>query len=226
MKLYTNSNYRRDYFQSVLEERGRNCSISIASAFFDNSQLVETFLNKNCKVRLLIRLGEGTNEIRIKDIINQENIQIRYFSSTNFHPKFYIFHNQIAFLGSSNLTVNGGISNREANISIEFDSEIYNQLNEDFEMYWANARVLDDEVLNKYIEIKKEFSDNNKEENDKKKKLKAEFGDDTEKIFSVSIDKNMIKNNVKNYVENYKKTYQNFLNEFSILEIGITIREK
>ncbi len=218
MELYTNSSYRKDYFRFALEDYGKNTKVNIASAFFDNSELIKSFIKNGCIVNLIIRLGEGTSETRLKEIINLPNLSIRYFTSTNFHPKFYIFEKKLAFIGSSNLTNNGGTSNREVNVSIEYDSEVYNFLREDFGYYWANATVLDEKTLDKYISFVKENGEDRKAIDNNKKEFNKIFSDDSEKLFTVSIDKTLRKNAINDYMEISKKEYQEFINQFRILE--------
>ena len=57
----------------------------------------------------------------MKNIFNYKNkVDIRYFTSSKFHPKLYIFGNKIAFVGSSNLT-DAGLGTRDKASNYEFN---------------------------------------------------------------------------------------------------------
>jgi len=164
---------------------------------------------------MIVRLDHGTNAIRLKEIVNLPNVFVRYFTGTRFHPKFYLFKNGIGIIGSSNLTNAGLMNNNEANISIPVDSPIYDELEKQFNIYWVNARVLDINVLNKYIET----CDKNQNELDKMKNkidesIKNEFG-----IIEYS-DTNYSKeffDKRELYIEDFKRSYQLFLTNFAFL---------
>jgi len=198
-----------------LEKWGKNREILIASAFFDDSSIIKHFIDNNCKIKMIIRLDHGTNAIRLKEIVKLNNVFIRYFTGTRFHPKFYLFKNGIGIIGSSNLTNAGLINNNEANISISVDSPIYEELEKQFNIYWVNARVLDINVLDKYIET----CDNNQNDLDKMikkidKSIENEFG-----IIEYS-DSNYSKeffDKRELYIEDFKRMYQLFLNNFEFL---------
>lgn len=216
MKLFTNTNSRKDFLRFEFEKWGNNREIFIASAFFDNSKMIKYFVENNCTVKMIIRLDHGTNTISLREIIDLPNVFIRYFTGRRFHPKFYLFKNGIAFIGSSNFTDAGLMSNNEANVTITIDSPIYSDLEKQFNIYWANARVLDQNILDKYmagIEKNQNELDMLKEQIDKQ--IRNDFG-----LVEFS-DVNFTKEPTDKkelYIENFKKTYQLFLNNFTTLE--------
>lgn len=224
MKLFTNTNLLKDIFEIELLKWGKDREIKIASAFFDNSKIVNTFLENNCIIKLIVRLDHGTNIERLKEIIKKKNVFIRYFTGRRFHPKFYIFKNGIAFIGSSNLTQAGLYRNNEANVSIDLDNPIYDELEQLFELYWSHGKALDSNILDKY---ESSYSSFQKEIDSIKHKIDEsilnEFGNN--EFSDTSFDK-IDKNKKVDFIDNFKRTYQIFLSNFNTLadaykEIGI-----
>ena len=215
MELFTNTNHRKDILRFAFEKWGKNRDILIATAFFNNTQMIKYFLENNCIIKMLVRLDHGTNAFKLKDIINLPNVFVRYFTGNRFHPKFYLFKNGIAFIGSSNLTDAGLISNNEANISLPVDSPVYEELEKQFNLYWANARVLDNEILDRYIKAN-EKTQNELDQLQSKidKQIQHEFGliDFSDTNYSKEIfDKKEL------YIEDFKRSYQLFLTNFEVL---------
>ncbi len=215
MSLYTNTNYRKDFLRFQLEKWGKNRDIYIASAFFDNSEIIKYFIENNCNIKLIVRLDHGTNAIKLEEIVNLNNVLIRYYTGRRFHPKFYLFKNGIAFVGSSNLTHAGLMTNNEANVEISSDSFIFEELESQFNLYWASARVLDKEVLQKYqSSIRKAQSDLDNLKYEIDKEIENQFGNVA--FSDVNLDKpNYTKLEI--FVEDFKKEYQLFLNNFEFL---------
>ena len=105
MKLFTNSNNRDDSFRTaLLNSIKENDNIFIATAFFSDTEIINEAVEKNCNIKLIVRLSLATSIERLKDVYNKKNVHIRFFTSDSFHPKLYIFGNTKAFIGSSNLT--------------------------------------------------------------------------------------------------------------------------
>jgi hypothetical protein len=80
-------------------------------------------------------------------------VYIRYFTAHSFHPKLYIYTGKVAFVGSSNLTDPGLISNQEINIAIDDENPAFEILEEIFSEYWEQATPLTRDVLEKYVTI-------------------------------------------------------------------------
>lgn len=76
---------------------------------------------------------------------------MRYFTSTRFHPKLYLFE-EVAFIGSSNLTDSGILTNNELNVSISKVHEGFDRVRDIFADYWDNAAVLKPDVQTRYEE--------------------------------------------------------------------------
>lgn len=165
--------------ESIFEEelkKNANSSIKIASAFFSNSDIIEYFLSNNCKIEMIIRLNKGTSPEALRKIagLKNQNLKIRFFTSGLFHPKFYIFSNKIAYIGSSNLTNNGLSENQEMNIKIE-ETETIEQLVSVFDDYWEQAEELTENEIEKFEKI---ASKNKTAEKDSfSEEIKKEFGE-------------------------------------------------
>ena len=132
---------------------GQNSTVYIAVAFFTHSQFIKNLVSNNCKVYLIIRLGFPTNAHHLKEISNLDNVFIRFYTGTEFHPKLYVFDESGAFVGSSNLTGSGIHTNQELNIFIEPEDPVFETLKEIFFDYWEHASPLTIDVLNKYDAI-------------------------------------------------------------------------
>lgn len=150
LHLYTNSNQRKDHLRFELERYGKDCEILIAVPFFTYPDLLNKFSRNSCNIKLIVRLCESTSPAALSAIINDRNIVTRFYTSPYFHPKFYIFGNRIAFVGSSNLTDRGLISNQEVNIAIQPDDPRFDELKTLFDEYWEYAEPLEMDILNKY----------------------------------------------------------------------------
>jgi len=137
--------------------------IDIASAFFSNPAFVNELINdyEVKKIRLIVRLNTGTNPEALREFINRHGIQVRFFSATTFHPKFYILKKNeninAAFVGSANLTISGMTRNDEVVVKVGDKSDL-EHLSKVFTSYWEheNCRPLTELELNKFIESAKE----------------------------------------------------------------------
>lgn len=179
MKLFYNS--EKNKMMDAMLLNTSNKEIFIASAFFSNSEIIKYFINNDCYIQLVIRLNKGTSAEELEKLIpfiESHKIEIRFFTDKHFHPKFYIFGNKTAFIGSSNLTNNGVEVNQEMNIQID-DSTTINELKTVFESYWEQAKVLTKKDINNFKQISNEY---NKEiENNISKNIKDVIGDITYK---------------------------------------------
>ena len=65
--VFANRTAHRDFLTTELERRGREgCDVYIAVAFFTEPDVVQRFLDKNCNVWLIVRLGFPTSPPRSK----------------------------------------------------------------------------------------------------------------------------------------------------------------
>lgn len=85
------------------------------------------------------------------------NIELRVYTKENFHAKGYIFESDEQYdiiIGSSNLTQNALAVNKEWNLKVTSakDGELCQQLLDEFNRMWNEAKVMDDLWLEKYTE--------------------------------------------------------------------------
>ena len=59
--LYANRSTNSDFVRNAIEELSRQpCDVLIAVAFFTEATIVEDLIGKNCRVKLVVRLGFPT----------------------------------------------------------------------------------------------------------------------------------------------------------------------
>lgn len=142
-----------------------------------------------------------------------KNVFVRFYTNSSFHPKLYILGNDKAFLGSSNLTQAGLISNQELNISIDSEDETFHDLIEVFYDYWEEAHVLTEEILEKY---KIMISNLSKEYKKAEDAITSDIG-----LISPPDDVNITKrktDKAKDYEASLNKRYQEYLVNFELLK--------
>ncbi len=149
--ILTNSNQRHDFTLFQIEKGIRDGQeISIASAFFSETDLLKTMTKKACSIRLIVRLGFPTSPVSLRFALQNPSIEIKCYTTPKFHPKFYLIGKEFAILGSSNLTKSGLLLNREANILLPSDDPSFEELEEVFEMMWEDAYPLTMDMVDKY----------------------------------------------------------------------------
>ena len=213
MKLITNPNKKQHKLQSYLEEYGKSVDIKIASAFFTDSETVKTFIEQDCEVRLIIRLGIGTSSKSLKEVIGLDNVFIRFFTGSHFHPKFYIFDSSTLILGSGNFTNSGVNRNQEALILIESEEnqDIIDETENLFDQYWDQARPLTSDEIAKFEMLEKEFS-NQKDENFAMRKIMGELVE----FNNGGVEKKQ-KTPRERKIEEFSKNYHVFLKNYEEL---------
>ena len=77
-------------------------------------------------------------------------VKVRYFTDAKFHTKLYII-DDVALVGSANLTTNGLQANRELSVLLRQDrDEAFYDLPQIFDDLWNDADVLNEGVLREY----------------------------------------------------------------------------
>ena len=117
--VFANRSEKRDFVINELERRATDeCPVYIASAFFTHSDVVERMLQKGCRGLMAIRLGFPTSPFAIEKVKGHPNLQLRIYTGHAFHPKLYIFGDELALVGSANLTQAALLTNQEVMVSI------------------------------------------------------------------------------------------------------------
>lgn len=190
--------------------------ILIASPFFSYDILLKEILetNKDCLIRLIVRLGPATSPDSLKNIISREKVQIRYFTSTKFHSKIYIFGGRTALIGSANLTDAGFQSNREVCLSFDQEYDCFDELLKLYNSYWSQAEVLKPERLQKYSDIYGQDTSNG--DYRLEKKIIDLFGD-ISPTEGIQVGKSK-QTKEKIFLESYTRDYQEFMTAYKDVE--------
>jgi hypothetical protein len=155
-------------------------------------------------------LGPATSPSALQRLINKNNIHIRFFTSSAFHSKLYIFGDKTALVGSANLTQSGMNSNREIAVEIPCEDESFDNLVMLFQSYWSQAAVLTEEILKKYSQLVDAYSDPNADS--LSNKIKFQFG---EIVPAEGIEVGKKKpSKEKLFLADYQRTYQEFLTAY------------
>ena len=133
--------------------------IYIASAFFTETDIIDKLIENNCRIRIIVRLGFPTSPYALKHLLRNRNIEARFYTSHEFHPKLYIFGDQKIYIGSANLTKAALLRNQEIMIGILPDDLRFEELTYLFLEYWREAKVLTFEEVQKYENIYKKYKD-------------------------------------------------------------------
>ncbi|MBK7519382.1 MAG: phospholipase D family protein [Gammaproteobacteria bacterium] len=213
--LYANRNEYKDFVYNAIQRFAADgCNIYIAVAFFTEADVVEDLLSKGCRIRLVVRLGFPTRPNALQRLMGKVGVEIRYFTGHAFHPKVYIFGNKAALVGSANLTRSAIRTNQEVVISIDSNDPRLTELSSLFGDYWSEAKVLDQETLDKYKLIFQQF--------EKHQVVADKLGQDVLDKLGTSQPSNITRDKVKAsreslFLEDFRKTYQECVSAFNIV---------
>lgn len=156
--VFANRTAHRDFITNELQRCGvEGRDVFIAVAFFTETDVVRQFLERGCNVWLIVRLGFPTNPAAIDRIKDHPNLKLRVYSARTFHPKLYIFGDEIALIGSANLTHAAITSNQEVMVSVDREDERFSELAAIFQDYWDCADVPTQDMLKLYAALYRQF---------------------------------------------------------------------
>lgn len=142
LDLFTNTNSKKDFFSNgLMQEIQKDMDIYIASAFFTEVDVIHELVKNNCRIRIIVRLGFPTSPFALKHLLKHKNIEARFYTSHEFHPKLYIWGEKKIFVGSANLTKAALLRNQEIMIGILPDDLRFEELSYLFLEYWQEAKV-------------------------------------------------------------------------------------
>ncbi|GBQ96571.1 phospholipase D family protein [Asaia lannensis] len=122
----------------------------LAAPFFTTNEPILALTSKGCDVRLIVRFSPITTPQALRDAFKNPLVKIRYFTDVKFHTKLYIIDN-VALVGSANLTDSGLKANRELSVLLEHGrDEAFSTLPSLFDELWNDADVLNEKVLDEY----------------------------------------------------------------------------
>ena len=149
---FTNRPGARDWTINFFYRYAANVrSAQLACPFFTDSEPIEILVSAGCgKILLLVCLCEVTSPKALEKAGSYGNVDIRFFTN-DFHAKFYILDN-VALVGSANLTDPGLRSNRELSVSIQSEDLVFDDIPALFSELWSSASVLTTHALNCFRE--------------------------------------------------------------------------
>jgi len=212
MRIVTNSNIveKNDRMKKLVVDQSKTgTEIYIASAFFSEYDILKQMNDNDCHVLMIIRLNFGTNPTAIRKALLLENVSIRFYTSNSFHPKFYIFGNRIAYVGSSNFTLSGLMMNQEVNVEIDGEESAFDELNEAFFDYWDSAQPLETKHVNEFEAIVKHLS-----KPDPSHEIYTRIGKYEYNNVGLQEPKGTGRNS---FIDGFKRQYQLYLKKFGIL---------
>lgn len=122
----------------------------LAAPFLTTTEAIDILTAKGCEVSLIVRFSPVTLPAALKKAHENPRVRVRYFTDQKFHTKLYVV-DDVALVGSANLTDSGLKANRELSIVLHQDRDIaFEQLPTVFDELWNYADVLTDDVLKAY----------------------------------------------------------------------------
>jgi HKD family nuclease len=214
--LYTNRNSKKDFVQNGLYENVKDgMDIFIASAFFTDFDVIKMFIEKKCHIRIIVRLGFPTSPPALEKLLNNNNIEARFYTSHSFHPKMYIFGDKSVLIGSANLTRAAILTNQEVMVGLPSDDPRFDELTQLFSEYWDEAEVLNEDAITSYKAIYEKFKMASKLVSDLDNEVIKTLGD---KAFS-NINRGKRKTTKKLiFLDTYRKSYQESVSAFKKVE--------
>lgn len=149
--LFTNRPKGKDFTVNFFYSRGPSANTAqLACPFFTDFEPLKILKDAGCQhIRLIVRLCEATSPDALQAARSLGDVDIRFFTSSAFHAKFYIL-GQFALIGSANLTDAGMKSNRELSIAIGSEDEVFDEIPAFFDELWNSASVLTTDALDRF----------------------------------------------------------------------------
>lgn len=213
--LYTNDPDHGGSIADAIANFSKNChSMNIASAFFTDDTLVHRLLEGGAMIRLIMRLGYPTHPKAIFSLLYENQVRMRFFTDHYFHPKLYLFDNEVALVGSANLTNAAFHVNQEIMVALYSNDPRLAELELLFRDYWDAAKVLTPFVAKEYAML---WTRNDKNTHGVDK-LEADVVDKFGKISPKVIKRpgQKIRKSQRLY-DSYKRDYQEVTSAFDII---------
>lgn len=214
--LYTNRNAKRDFVQNGFYQYVESeMDIFIASAFFTEVDVINMLLERQCHIRIIVRLGFPTSPQALEALLKSANVEARFYTGHSFHPKMYIFGDKNILVGSANLTRAAITTNQEIVVGIGSDDARFDELSQLFSDYWDEAEVLNIESISSYKKIYDKFKQTSKLIYDLDRTVVDTLGD---KKFS-NINRGKKKKSKKSiFLDTYRKSYQESVAAFKKIQ--------
>lgn len=156
--VFANRTEKKDFVANEIERLGiPDRDLHFAVAFFTESGVVKRLVEKGCRVQMVVRLGFPTSPRAIDEVMALPNVQLRVYTARSFHPKLYIFGDEVALVGSANLTHTAIHSNQEIVVRVDGEDDRFAELAAVFDEYWDGAEVPTQAQLKLYKELYLKF---------------------------------------------------------------------
>jgi HKD family nuclease len=156
--VFANRTEKKDFVVNEIEQHAiHDRDVYIAVAFFTESGVVKRLLEKGCRVQMVVRLGFPTSPRAIDEVMALPNLQLRVYTARSFHPKLFIFGDEVALVGSANLTHAAIWSNQEVVVRVDAEDDRFAELAAVFDEYWDGAEVPTAAQLKLYKELYSKF---------------------------------------------------------------------
>ncbi|WP_332737137.1 phospholipase D family protein [Flavihumibacter sp.] len=224
LDLFTNRSSKGDFVQNGINSSVRDgMDIFIASAFFTEFDVINILLEKNCHIRIVVRLGFPTSPHALEKLLNNKNIEARYYTSHSFHPKMYIFGDKSVLIGSANLTKSAIQTNQEIMISLPSHDLRFDELTVLFSEYWDEAEVLSEDSIASYKTIYNKFKNTSELVTKLDHEVIATLGD---KNFS-NVNRGKKKTTKKSiFLDTYRKSYQESVSAYRKIEEQYSLKSR
>ncbi|KAA0894259.1 phospholipase D-like domain-containing protein [Oryzomonas rubra] len=212
--LYSNRNSRSDFVRNAITHYATGVeNVYAAVAFFTEANLVQELLRSK-RIRLIVRLGFPTSPTALAELMELRNIEIRYFTDRSFHAKIYIFGDNVALVGSANLTRAAVWTNQEVVVTVPAGDPRFLELASLFAEYWEDAKVLTKEELDKYSANYVKFAQLQKGIEEFDKNIIEKIGN----VVAKNVNRGKIKESKENiFLESYRKSYQESISAFNVV---------
>ena len=214
--LFTNRSSKKDFVQNAISLNAQeDMEIFIATAFFTESAAIQMLEDKNCSIKIIVRLGFPTSPTALERLLQSSNVEARFFTGNSFHPKIYIFGDKYVLVGSANLTRSALTANQEVAVGLESNDPRFEEITDLFFEYWEESKVLDYDAVLLYKRIYNKHRNVSKLINDIDTSIKKEIGDFT---FS-NIDRGKKKRTKQDlFLDTYKKSFQESVTAFNKIQ--------
>ncbi|MCX7257432.1 MAG: phospholipase D-like domain-containing protein [Polaromonas sp.] len=156
--VFANRTDKKDFVVNEIERLGvPDRDIYIAVAFFTESSVIKRLIEKKCRVQMVVRLGFPTSPRALEEVMALPGVQLRVYTARSFHPKLYIFGDEVALVGSANLTHAAIWSNQEVVVRVDAEDDRFAELASVFDDYWDGAEVPTAAQLKLYKELYVKF---------------------------------------------------------------------
>jgi HKD family nuclease len=213
--VFANRTEKKDFIVNEIERLSvPDQDVYIAVAFFTEAGVVKRLIEKGCRVQMVVRLGFPTSPRALEEVMALPNLQLRVYTARTFHPKLYIFGDEVALVGSANLTHAAVWSNQEVVVRVDAEDDRFTELAAVFDDYWDGAEVPTQAQLKLYKELYLNFS----KHEDAADALARDVAEKLGNTAPTNINRGEKKRGKKSlFLSHFRKTYQEGVAAFDVV---------